>query len=51
MAIGERLQSLWNELINQYEVTYARTKTLIPPKGVEVTVKRPELKVRARRWS
>jgi Ca-activated chloride channel family protein len=51
MAIGERLQSLWNELINQYEVTYARTKTLIPPKGVEVTVKRPEVTVRARRWS
>ena len=50
MAIGDRLQSLWNELINQYEVTYARTKTLIPPKNVEVSVKRPDVTVRARRW-
>lgn len=50
MAIGDRLQSLWNELTNQYQITYGRTKTLIPPKNVEVTVKRPDVTVRARRW-
>jgi Ca-activated chloride channel family protein len=50
MALADRLQSLVIELNSQYEVTYARPKTLIPPKGVEVSVKRPDLTVRAPRW-
>jgi Ca-activated chloride channel family protein len=50
MALGDRLLSLVNELENQYAITYARTKTLIPPKTLEVTAKRPDLTVRARRW-
>ena len=41
MALADRLQSLGNELENQYQVTYARPSRLIPPKSMEVTVKRP----------
>ena len=49
MALGDRLQSLGNELTNQYQVVYARPSRLVPPKSLEVTVKRPSLTVRARR--
>jgi VWFA-related protein len=50
MALNDRLQSLGNELQNQYQITYARTKTLIPPKSIEVSSKRPDVTVRARHW-
>jgi hypothetical protein len=50
MSLGDRLVSLANELENQYAITYARTKTLIPPKTLEVTAKRQDITVRARRW-
>jgi VWFA-related protein len=50
MALTDRLQSAVNELMNQYQITYARPRTLIPPKNVEVTAKRPDITVRARRW-
>lgn len=49
MALNDRLQSLANELENQYQVVYARPARLIPPKSLEVTVKRPSVTVRARR--
>ena len=49
MALGDRLQSLANELENQYQVVYARPSRLVPPKSLEVTVKRPSVTVRARR--
>jgi hypothetical protein len=41
MALDERLRSIGNELEHQYQVTYARPRTLIPPKSLEVSVKRP----------
>jgi hypothetical protein len=50
MALNDRLQVLARELENQYQVTYARTKTLIPPKSLEVSSKRQDVTVRARRW-
>ncbi len=49
MALGDRLQSLANELEGQYQVVYARPSRLVPPKRLEVTVKRPSVTVRARR--
>lgn len=49
MALGDRLQSLARELENQYQVVYARPSRLVPPKTLEVTVKRPSVTVRARR--
>jgi len=50
MALPDRLQALSNELANQYQITYARPRTLLPPKTIEVSAKRPGLTVRARRW-
>lgn len=50
MALTERLQSLGNELNNQYQIMYARPRTLLPPKTIEVGTKRPAVTVRARRW-
>lgn len=49
MALTDRLQSLGNELENQYQVVYARPSRLVPPKSLEVTAKRPSVTVRARR--
>jgi VWFA-related protein len=49
MALSDRLQSLANELENQYQIVYARPSRLVPPKSLEVTVKRPSVTVRARR--
>ena len=47
--MAERLQSLGNELENQYQIVYARPQRLVPPKTLEVTSKRPSVTVRARR--
>lgn len=48
-AIPDKLKQLAAELSNQYVVTYSRPETLIPPEKVEVTVKRPNVTVRASR--
>lgn len=48
-AIPDKLKQLAAELLNQYVVTYSRPETLIPPEKVEVTVKRPNVTVRASR--
>jgi hypothetical protein len=37
-----------DELLNQYQVTYARPETLIPPEKLQVAVSRPGVTVRAR---
>jgi VWFA-related protein len=50
MALSGRLQSLGREIDSQYQVVYARPRKLIPPKSLEITVKKPDLTVRARRW-
>ena len=48
MALGDRLRVVLDEINNQYKLTYARPKTLIPPDTLEVTSKRPGVVVRAR---
>ena len=50
MALTDRLQSLGEELEHQYQVVYARPSRLVPPKSVDVTVKRPSVTVRASRF-
>ncbi len=50
MAIGDRMESLANELESQYQIVYARPKTLIPPKTVAVSAKSAEVTVRAKQW-
>ena len=49
MALTDQLKSLANELENQHQVVYARPSRLVPPKRVDVTVKRPSVTVRASR--
>ena len=48
-AMTPRLQSLASELNHQYQVVYARPKTLIPPKTLELGVRRADVVVRAPR--
>lgn len=48
IALPEKLKQMAAELNNQYVVTYGRPETLIPPERISVTVKRPDVKVRAR---
>ena len=49
MAMTPRLQSLATELNNQYQIVYARPRMLIPPKMIDVGVRKPDVVVRAPR--
>lgn len=49
MAMTPRLQSLATELNHQYQIVYARPKALLPPKTIEVGVRRSDVVVRAPR--
>jgi len=49
MFMTSRFQSLASELNHQYQVVYARPRALIPPKTIEVGVRRPDVIVRAPR--
>jgi Ca-activated chloride channel homolog len=46
-AAAPKMKQLAAELINQYQLTYARPDTLIPPDKLEVTVTKPGLTARA----
>ena len=46
-AAAPKMKQLAAELINQYQVTYGRPDTLIPPDKLEVTVTKPGLTARA----
>lgn len=46
-AIPDRMKQLAQELTTQYIVTYARPDALIPPERVRVSVRNPNLTVRA----
>jgi VWFA-related protein len=48
LAIPDTLNKLAGELLNQYLVTYGRPEKLIQPEKVQVSVKKPDLKARAR---
>jgi hypothetical protein len=47
-ALELKAQQLATEISNQYRVTYARPARLIPPKKTEVSVRRPNMRVRSR---
>lgn len=47
-GIAEAMPRVADELLNQYQVTYARPEMLIPPEKLQVTVTRPGVTVRAR---
>ena len=46
-GLGDRLIQLADELTNQYVITYSRPESLIPPEKLDVSVTKPDLKVRA----
>ena len=46
-GLTDRLNQLADELLNQYQVTYSRPETLIPPEKIDVSVSKPGLTVRA----
>lgn len=48
LAIPDALMKVAEELLNQYVVTYGRPEALVPPEKVQVSVKKPGLKARAR---
>lgn len=46
MGLQPKAEQLATELSNQYRITYARPQRLIPPKDVEVSAKREDLRAR-----
>ncbi|RPI52630.1 MAG: VWA domain-containing protein [Acidobacteria bacterium] len=47
-ALELKAQQLGTEISNQYRVTYARPERLIPPKKIDVSIRRPNLRARTR---
>jgi VWFA-related protein len=48
LGLKDRMLQLASDLTNQYELTYARPESLIPPEKIQVTSTRPGVTVRAR---
>lgn len=46
LAVGGEMKAIATELANQYRVVYARPESLIPPKNIDVSVKKPGLTAR-----
>lgn len=51
LGIGGAYTWVASLLTSQYRVTYSRPESLIPPTRVAVEVRRPNVKVAARRWA
>jgi hypothetical protein len=47
MELSDALTRLADELTQQYKVVYGRPGSLIPPKKLDVSVKRPDVDTRA----
>jgi VWFA-related protein len=47
MALSDALDQLAEDLMQQYKVVYGRPGSLVPPKKLDVSVKRPDVKTRA----
>src|SRR4029453_12814483 len=47
MALSDALDRLAEELTQQYKVVYGRPGALVPPKKINVSVKRPDVETRA----
>lgn len=50
-ALDGAFAALAEQILNRLAVTYIRPEALIPPERIEVTVKRPDVKVRVTRWA
>jgi hypothetical protein len=51
LGVGPAFTWVATLLTSQYRVTYSRPDTLIPPTRVSVDVRRPNVRVAARRWA
>jgi hypothetical protein len=51
LAIGSAYTWMTSLLTTQHRITYSRPESLIPPTKLSVEVKRPNVKVLARRWT
>jgi VWFA-related protein len=47
MALSDALDDLAEDLTQQYKVVYGRPGALVPPKKIDVSVKRPDVETRA----
>jgi hypothetical protein len=47
MGLSDALGSLAEDLTQQYKVVYGRPSSLVPPKKIDVSVKRPDVETRA----
>ena len=50
-ALTQTFLDLARLLASQYDITYARPDSMVPPKKVDVSVSRPDTKLLAPRWS
>lgn len=50
-ALDGAFASVADQILGRLAVTYVRPEALVPPERIEVTVKRPDVKLRAPRWA
>jgi len=50
-ALDGAFASLADQILGRFVVTYIRPEMLVPPERLEVTVKRPDVKLRVTRWA
>jgi VWFA-related protein len=50
-ALAQAFTDLAKLLASQYDITYARPDSMVPPKKIDVQVSRPDTKLIAPRWS
>ena len=50
-ALDTAFAALADQILGRLAVTYVRPEALVPPEKIEVTVKRPDAKVRVTRWA
>ena len=50
-ALDGAFATVAEQILGRLAVTYVRPETLVPPEKIEVTVKRPDVKLRVPRWA
>jgi len=50
-ALDGAFASVADQILGRLAVTYVRPEALVPPEKIEVTVKRPDVKLRVTRWA
>ena len=50
-ALDGAFASVADQILGRLAVTYVRPEALVPPERIDVTVKRPDVKLRVPRWA